>query len=421
MRADRSTWRRAFATALCGALAVPLAASAAAEAAVPTVTVPGAHRVLPPGDAPVRTLAGAVAGLGYEVGRASAGPHENWVLSPLSLACAFGMVRAGARGGTADQLDRVLGFPATGLHDGFNALTRRLAATAPLRADPDGPRPPIVRIANGLFPQQGLTVGEPFLRTLAEQYGVGVHPVDFSRHTAVEAINAWTRQQTAGRIHELFDNLDPGTKLVLANAVYLRADWRLPFDETASAPFTRAGGDPVSVPTMHQVAPLRYADGPGWQAVELPYAGSDLAMWVLVPAAGTPPDDLLAPASLARIGTGLDKQVVDLAMPKWDFGTTVDLVPPLRALGLTAPFEPDADFSGIAPGLFIDRAVQRATITVDERGTEAAAVTGFAMTASGLVGQPVKVRADRPFAFAVVHVPTGTPLFVGRVADPAHR
>jgi serine protease inhibitor len=315
----------------------------------------------------------------------------------------------------------VFGFPATGLHEGFNALTRGVAEVSPLPADPDGPRAPEIRIANGLFPQEGLTVGEPFLRTLAEQYGVGVHPLDFRQRTAVEAINAWTRQQTAGRIHALFDDLPADTKLVLANAVYLRADWRHPFSGTTSDSFTRAGGGTASVPTMHQQEPLRYADGPGWQAVELPYAGSDLAMWVLVPAAGSAPDALLTPASLARVGKGLRTELVDLALPRWDFATTVDLIPALRGRGLTAPFEPAADFSGISPGLFVARAVQRATITVDERGTEAAAVTGLMMTLSGPAGTPVTVRADHPFAFAVVHVPTGTPLFVGRVADPGAR
>ena len=206
---------------------------------------------------------------------------------------------------------------------------------------------------------------------------------------------------------------------MLANAVYLRADWKRPFSGTAGGPFTRGNGDTVSVPTMHQQEPLRYADGPGWQAVELPYAGSHLAMWVLVPAAGAPPDALLTPASLARVGEGMRQHLVDLSMPRWDFGTKVDLIPPLRALGVTAPFGPGADFAGIAPGLFVAQAVQRATITVDERGTEAAAVTGLAMMLSAPAGTPVTVRADHPFAFAVVHVPTGTPLFVGRVADPA--
>jgi serine protease inhibitor len=138
-----------------------------------------------------------------------------------------------------------------------------------------------------------------------------------------------------------------------------------------------------------------------------------------VPAAGAgaAPADLLRPGILAAMGRGLQPRVVDLALPRWDFGTDLDLVPALRSLGMSAPFG-NADFSGIAPGLFIGQAVHRANITVDENGTEAAAVTGLAFESSGIAGEPITVRADHPFAFEIVHTPTQTPLFLGTVGDP---
>ena len=85
---------------------------------------------------------------------------------------------------------------------------------------------------------------------------------------------------------------------------------------------------------------------------------------------------------------------------------------------MPAAFSDHADLSGIAPGLFVSDAIHRANITVDEKGTEAAAVTGIAIAAAGIAGPVATVRADRPFAWAIVHAPTGTPIFTGHVVDP---
>ena len=122
---------------------------------------------------------------------------------------------------------------------------------------------------------------------------------------------------------------------------------------------------------------------------------------------------------MAAVAGRLTQQQVDVSIPRWDFATELDLDGLLRQLGLTVPFSLGADFSGIAPGLYIDQAIHKANITVDEWGTEAAAVTGLVFPVSAGPTATARVRADRPFAFAVVHAPTGVPLFVGQVADPS--
>ncbi len=76
---------------------------------------------------------------------------------------------------------------------------------------------------------------------------------------------------------------------MLTNAIYLKARWRQPFDphDTRPAPFHTLDGGTPQVPTMHhQAVTLPYAQGDGWQAVELAYKGGALAMDVLLPAAG---------------------------------------------------------------------------------------------------------------------------------------
>ena len=370
---------------------------------VPTRVAEGVERATPPDDAPVAEVVAGLTRVGHAL--AERATTTNWVCSPLSLGYAFGMARAGAGGETAAEIDRVFGFPER-THEAFNAIARQAASDR-------------VRLANGMFTQHELPVGAPFLRTLAAQYGTGVHPVDFARDGA-EVINAWVHEATAGRIPRLFDALPPTTRLVLANAIHLKAEWRLPFEEaeTTHEHFAAAGG-PVRVPMMHLTADLGYAAGPGWQAVELPYKGTDLAMRLVVPAGDLEPEALLAPDSLAAVAGSLEPAYVRLAMPRFDFGSHIDLVPPMQAIGLRTVFAAGADLSGIHPGLRIDGAVQRATITVDEWGTEAAAATGLMSLTSLRPPPEIVVSADLPFAFVIVHPPSGVSLFAGVVGDPS--
>jgi serine protease inhibitor len=371
---------------------------------------------------------------GVELFDQVAEPGANVVLSPTSISLVFGMARAGAAGTTAEEIDGVLHFPtdAQTTHVSFNALDRALSEAAPeelrspdleAKREPGQESPPALEIANGVFPQVGFPILERFLTTLGEQYGAGVVPVDFGTDRATRIIDDWVTERTRGRIDRLFDSLPPDTKLVLANAVYLKADWATPFakDPTVDLPFTLADGTEIVVPTMRQLGTIRYAEGEGWQAVELPYVGGRLAMWVLVPTDGRGPGDVLTPDVLGVVGDALREGTVELHLPRWDFDTDVPLIPVLRALGMRAPFDAAAaDFSGISETpLWIGDAIHRATITVDEWGTEAAAVTGLAFATSGPPPPDAVIHADHPFAFVILDTQERVPLFLGQVADPS--
>ncbi|MEV4752738.1 serpin family protein [Streptosporangium sp. NPDC049248] len=389
------------------------------------ITAEGVRREVPD-NPPVAETVHGLTSFGHALFTATTSPGGNAVLSPLSIGYAFGMARAGAAADTATELDTVFGFPSAGPHASLNALARQIITTEDPPPPPapgaerdarDAPAPAIVSMANALFTQEGLSVRAEFLRTLAAQYGVGVHQVDFTGDGA-KVIDAWAEERTAGRIRKVFDKLSPQTRLVIANAGYLRAEWTTPFTEPAEegVSFTRADGTTVRTALMRRDGGLPYAAGPGWQAVELRYAGGDLAMWVLVPRAGGSPGDLLSPAVMARVAAELRERPVRLAMPRWDFSTSLDLAEPLGRLGLRG-----TDYSGITDGASLEQAVHRADITVNEWGTEAAAVTGLAFTVSAPAPPEAEVRADHPFAFAIVHRPTLTPLFIGQVGDPAAR
>ncbi|MGW5362370.1 serpin family protein [Actinopolymorpha pittospori] len=430
----RGVPRRAL---LLGGLALPFLAACGRESEpergdLKLVAAQGVERRVPPKDTPVAPTVAGMTAFGHALLGAAGTPKQNFVASPASIAFAFGMLRAGARGRTAAQIDQALRFPSGGPHVALNALTRSIGTVAEAPPKDSGsrdageaPKPPIVSIANSVFAQQDFEIRDAYLRVLAEQYGAGVQTLDLHAPDAVAVINAWVRQQTADRISKLFERLAPDIVLVLANAIYLRADWRSPFEHSATAegPFTRTDGSTVKAQLMAREGQHRYATGDGWQAVELPYTGDELAMWVLVPttdATRAAPGGLLAPATVDAALTGGRDERLRIVMPRWDFATTIDLKPVLQRMGMTVPFTAAADLSGIAEHLYVGQAVHRATITVDEFGSEAAAVTGVGV---GLVSAPAPpklvVRADRAFAFAIVHRPTRTPLFVGQVTDPS--
>jgi serine protease inhibitor len=337
----------------------------------------------------------------------------NAVVSSASIGTAFAMLRAGAMGETAAQIDDVLGFPSSGLGSACNFLTERW--TTPRQ---DGPE---LSVANELFFQEGLVFKAAFLDALARDFGVGVQTVDFTGDAA-EVINAWVREQTRERIKGLFDQLSPSTRLVLANAIYLKATWVSQFtaEATWDAEFRRSTGDPVHVPFMHQTSDFDFVREDGWSAVRLPYRGGELSMWVLLPDDIADPVALLDPAVLARATASATRQAVELSLPKWDFQSDVTLTDVLPAMGMPRAFSPAAEFGGIAdPPLMIDDVVHRADITVDEEGTEAAAVTSIIMRVAMVISSADAVfDADHPFAFAVLHDATGSPLFEGVVGNP---
>lgn len=398
----------------------------AASAADVEVVEAGVERQAPPPGAPAEHVVAGIDAFALAAEqRMAADAGGNTVLSPTSIATAFAMVSAGAGDTTSGQITDVFGFPDQDvLHDAMNSLTTTLADAGRGGAEQGDVT---LEVTSALWAQQGFRIEQAFLDTLASSYGAGVPTTDFEGDPdgARRAINEAVAEATRDRIPELMTegSVTRDTRAVVVDAVYLEAPWASPFPEDATAPqdFHLADGTTVEVPMMHATGlATRAAELEGYTAVELPYAGGDLAMLLVVPDAGTPLDDVVASldeSGLGAVAGGLEQATVDVALPRWDTGSAVDLGPVLTAMGLPVP---GGDLPGIAPDLTIGAAVHAADITVDEAGTEAAAATGVGIeiTAAPVPGEVVSVVADRPFLFAVRHLPTGAPLFLGRVADP---
>jgi len=346
------------------------------------------------------------------------------------VALALAMARAGARGETAAEMDVVLGAVASDEHAGWlNALDAALAGRSGTFPDAVGkPYPVALRIANAPFAQRGMTLVPAYLEALASRFGAGLRLVDYRAdpEAARRQINGWVDEQTVQRIPEL---LVPGiittdTRLTLVNAIYLKAPWLTPFSPEATKPgaFSRPDGSTVDVPMMSLSESLPYAEGTGWRAVELPYVGGSLALTIIVPDSMAAFQSSLTPDLLAGLTGALQPRSVQLALPKFGIESKTDLATTLAAMGMPLAFDPDrADFSGITTEerLVISAVIHQANIDVDEKGTEAAAATAVVMRATGAPAEPVALRVDRPFLFALRDVPTGAILFLGRIADPS--
>jgi serpin B len=269
------------------------------------------------------------------------------------------MTREGARGATAEEVDDVLSVAdATALGPSMNALDQALASRSGPRPAPsgEGSVDVVLAMANSVWAQRDLPWEQAFLDRLAELYGAGLRLTDFevAADTARHDINEWVSDQTGGRIADLLPEgaLDALTRLVLVNAVYLKAPWLTPFEPTATGPepFTRPDGSSAPVPMMHSHGQLAYATGDGWQAVDLPYAGYELTMTVLVPDAGrlAEVETQVAPALLDAVVGSQAVREVELGLPRWDTSTAFPLADALRAAGMPTAFDPDAaDFSGM--------------------------------------------------------------------------
>lgn len=374
--------------------------------------------------------ADAINAFGFDLYRAVAPENPgNLVLSPTSIAVALAMARAGARGATADEMDAVLrGLGADANAAGVAALDTALNARTARFPDLSGePQEVTLRMVNAPFAQRGLGLEQSYLEALAGRFGEGLRLVDYhaTPDEARLAINRWVAGQTERRIPALLGagSIDTLTRLVLVNAIYLKAAWQWPFAEewTTPAPFRRADGSTVDVPFMHDGEKRGYASGDGWQAIELPYVGGKLAMLVILP------DDLasferrLDETILAAVVADLAERQVVLNLPRFSTASHVELGSVLASLGMASALTDRADFSGITTeeALRISAVVHQANIDVDEKGTEAVAATAAIMAASGAPGDPITLTVDRPFVFALRDVETGAVLFLGRITEPS--
>ena len=399
---------------------------------------------------PDATLAArAVNSLGLKLLERSVPTNANLLLSPYSIQNALVMTWAGADGLTWKEMARVLDFGTneTALHVSFGELGKSLdtirqqteTQAAVLRNQGGTMDPLTLVVANRLFGDRSFSFRPTFLALTRDRYSAALEPLDFRNHAEESrlTINRWVSTQTRERIPDLIpkDALDRDTRLVLVNAIYLKAPWAEPFPkhQTHPEPFHLSGGTSKPVPTMNARKHFGFRHQQGFSAITLPYTGGGLQFLVLLPDPGTSlaalersltAEGLVSCAQIPRVELDLHLPKLHLEPPVMKLGDS------LRDLGMTTAFDipqGSANFDRMAAQrskekLKISDVFHQTFLDLDEKGTEAAAATAVMMVATSAIPtpkpEPIVVRVDRPFLFAIQHRSSGACLFLGRIVDP---
>ena len=351
----------------------------------------------------------------------------NIFFSPYSISTAMAMVDAGARGATAAEIEKAMRMPFSGKRLA-QAWTAVLDDVSHHKAGFD------LVTANALWAARGTQFRSAYLATAREEFGAKIETLDFAHATeaARGRINAWVSEATKDKIRELIGQgmLDPTTQLVLTNAIYMKAKWEEPFPKDATdknGRFHAAGGD-TKASMMSQTATFPFFHGGGLRVLELPYAGGEMSMIVVLPDANNglaAIEKALTPEKIAEWERKLAPAEVAVTFPRFTSEMSLDLGGMLQAMGIRLAFDPNgaADFSGMTEKgkLAISRVVHKARVDLTEEGTEAAAATAVIMMPTAAAYPPHRRElfvADHPFLFLIRRNGSNSVLFIGRLAKP---
>ncbi len=350
--------------------------------------------------------------------------QENLFFSPYSISTALAMTFAGARGNTEKQVAKVMHFHNNQkeFHPIYSDLTKHLNSLSE-KGNVQ------LNIANSLWLQKGYKIKNEFLTITKDNYNSGLNQINFKKTEKTrKLINAWVAENTNNKIKELLKIgiLEPLTKLVLANAIYFKGDWKDCFKEssTKEQPFFISKKDSVMVPLMHKEAKYTYYSDSLCKVLKMPYKGNELSMIFLLPLKKHGLSELEENLTNENIYEWLNrgrrtKVIVDI--PKFTITSEFELGKTLATMGMPEAFSNKANFTGITnkKDLKLSEVVHKAYIKVDEKGSEAAAATASGMLMMAMPESEPEFRADHPFLFIIRDNHYGTILFIGRVMNPS--
>ncbi|XP_008838881.1 serpin B12 [Nannospalax galili] len=398
--------------------------------------------------------------------------NKNIFFCPLSLSAAFGMVRLGARGESAHQIDEVLHFnelsqkedkePDSCTKSKSKVSGSSLEGQKQMLASQDQQDEStnendllscyfgkllskldrdkssyILSMANRLYGELEFPICPEYLDGVIQFYHTTVESIDFRKDTekSRQEINFWVENQCQGKIKELFSKeaINNATVLVLVNAVYFKAKWEKNFDceNTVDAPFSLNENEKKTVKMMNQKGKFRigFIEELQAQILEMKYTTGTLSMFVLLPSCSE--DNVKSLQELEKKIThekimawssseNMSEESVAISFPQFNLEDSYDLNSILQDMGIIDIFdETKADLTGISqsPNLHLSKVIHKSFVEVDEMGTQAAATSG-AVGAEKALPSWVEFNANHPFLFVIRHNPTQTILFYGRIYSP---
>jgi serpin B len=346
-------------------------------------------------------------------------PKANFFLSPAGLAFALAMAQNGAQGETLRQIMatlRVGNIPPAQLNRDNKALLDHLSKLDPKIK---------LEIANALWMNTEASIKPDFIAVNRRDYDAEAARDNFRDPATVKKINDWAGARTHGKITQIVQApLDPMLRLILLDAIYFKGAWLDPFDTnlTRDLPFTLGNGQAVAHPRMSRTGQYGYFEEGGLQAAELPYAGRDASMFVFLPKDGL--DGFLRDLTVEKLEGWMRRmrgRKGTVELPRFKLENKYDLTGVLPPMGMPLAFTPKADFGGMSEEpLHISFVIQKTYVSVNEEGTEAAAVTAIGVKAMAAFREPPPFHfvVDRPFFIVIRERQTGLILFLGAISDP---
>lgn len=349
--------------------------------------------------------------------------EENIMISPLSVSMALSMTLNGAEGETFDAMLETLkmsGMNLDEVNDGYRSLIKLL-----VELDPEVK----LKVANSIWHDDGLPVKQDFLDRVVDAFGASVEDMDFRDPASVDRINNWVNTNTDGLIEKIIDEIPREMVMYLINAIYFKGDWLYQFDEedTRVEDFFLENGETKQVDMMTQSDRFATYFSEQVHMIELPYGDSLFSMTVLMPADERQPLNQFISESVTaenldnwRSNLSTPFQKIPVHLPKFEMEYEIEYNDILKAMGMEIAFsQATADFSSIADmspqNLYISEVKHKTFIRVDEKGTEAAAVTSVGV---GVTSMPQPMIVNRPFVFIIHERESGTNLFMGKVMNP---
>ena len=371
-------------------------------------------------------------GLEAYLGRAipaflSGAEGENRVCSPLNVWMALAMLAETTDGNSRQELLDLLGM------DSVEAVRAAAKTLWECNYCDDGLLTSI--LANSLWLRENTNYDPAALETLARDYYASSFSGQMGTEEYDKAIRAWVNEQTGGLLKDQAEGIgtDPLTVLVLLSTIWYKTSWEEPFSDSfnETGPFHGPAGD-ENVTYLCQTLEEENA----WLGEHFTAAGKRLngggTMYFLLPKEGISPESLLTdPEAMAMIGSrqgreGLNHKLCDVSLkvPKFDVSSDLDLVEPLKNLGIRDVFDDQrSDFTPLTTDvddLYVSTIRHAARVRIDEDGCEAAAFTEIdvEMAAEPMPLEKLELTLDRPFLFVIANN-EGLPLFLGTVNHPA--
>ena len=352
---------------------------------------------------------------------------KNYMFSPMSIKMALALAANGASGETQTEILTALGVSNL---DEFNALSKNLIARYSQTEILN------LNIANSIWINKDETsqnFSNSFKNLATEFYNADVKPVDGSN--AVKEVNTWVSEKTNEKIPEIISDADFWAMLV--NAIYFKGAWLDEFSVNATKPdqFNNADGTKITVDFMNKTDWMPYAETASVQILELPYKNRldkfsadgeyleteryddlDVSMYLIMADSDINVEQELSAAINDEV---LKNTYIRMAMPKFKIEYSTKLNDMLMNMGITTAFDStSADFTKMfgSGNMWFTDTIHKTYINVDEKGTEAAAVTAIAMEGSAMPPEPIELKFNKPFYFAIRDNTSGETLFMGRYA-----